>query len=189
MDNTKRRAVDRYKPAHAPVGGDLPQTVRWVATELERVGYAITGASEGTGTGDVPSTRTITGVQSVAGGGDLSADRTLALVNDQDTPPANYVYGTDGSGVRGWWPAGTGPGGGVTSIDVSGGITGLVFTGGPVTTAGTITMSGTLDAGHGGTGSDTLTGYIKGDGSAALYGQAGVPAEDISTPIDCGTFN
>lgn len=46
----------------------------------------------------------------------------------------------------------------VTSVDVSGGTTGLTFSGGPITTSGTITMAGTLAVANGGTGSTTLTG-------------------------------
>lgn len=42
-------------------------------------------------------------------------------------------------------------GGTVTSVDVSGGTTGLSFSGGPVTTSGTITMAGTLAVANGGT--------------------------------------
>lgn len=42
----------------------------------------------------------------------------------------------------------------VTSIDVNGGTTGLTFTGGPVTSTGNITMSGTLGVSAGGTGSN-----------------------------------
>jgi hypothetical protein len=53
--------------------------------------------------------------------------------------------------------AGTGT---VTSIDVSGGTTGMSFAGGPITTTGTITMSGTLDANNGGTG---FSAYTVGD--------------------------
>lgn len=45
--------------------------------------------------------------------------------------------------------AGTGT---VTSIDVSGGTTGLTTSGGPVTASGTITLSGTLAVANGGTG-------------------------------------
>lgn len=48
----------------------------------------------------------------------------------------------------------------VTSIDVSGGTTGLTFSGGPISTTGTITMAGTLDANNGGTG---MTAYAVGD--------------------------
>lgn len=45
---------------------------------------------------------------------------------------------------------------GVRSVDVLGGTTGLTFSGGPVTTTGTITMDGTLGPEHGGTGIDVL---------------------------------
>lgn len=47
--------------------------------------------------------------------------------------------------------------GSVTSIDVSGGTTGLTFSGGPITTSGTITMAGTLDVDNGGTGQTSYT--------------------------------
>lgn len=40
----------------------------------------------------------------------------------------------------------------VTSVDASGGTTGLTFSGGPVTTSGTLTLAGTLDLDNGGTG-------------------------------------
>jgi hypothetical protein len=49
-------------------------------------------------------------------------------------------------------------GGAVTSVDVSGGTTGLTFSGGPVTTAGVITMAGTLAVASGGTGASSLAG-------------------------------
>jgi len=48
-------------------------------------------------------------------------------------------------------------GGTVTSIDVSGGTTGLTTSGGAVTTSGTITLAGTLIAGNGGTGQSVYT--------------------------------
>lgn len=40
----------------------------------------------------------------------------------------------------------------VKSVDVSGGTTGLTFSGGPVTTSGTVTLAGTLAVANGGTG-------------------------------------
>jgi hypothetical protein len=40
-------------------------------------------------------------------------------------------------------------------VDVSGGTTGLTFSGGPITSSGTITMAGTLGIGNGGTGQTT----------------------------------
>lgn len=46
----------------------------------------------------------------------------------------------------------------VTSVNVSGGTTGLTATGGPITTSGTITLGGTLAVTNGGTGTTTSTG-------------------------------
>lgn len=50
--------------------------------------------------------------------------------------------------------------GGVTSVNVSGGSTGLTTSGGPITTAGIITLAGTLNAASGGTGQSS---YAVGD--------------------------
>jgi len=50
---------------------------------------------------------------------------------------------------------GGGGSGTVTSVDVSGGTTGLTTTGGPVTTSGTITLAGVLNVANGGTGTAT----------------------------------
>jgi trimeric autotransporter adhesin len=49
------------------------------------------------------------------------------------------------------------PLGTVTSVDVSGGTTGLTTSGGPVTTSGTITLAGTLAVANGGTGQTSYT--------------------------------
>ena len=50
--------------------------------------------------------------------------------------------------------------GSVTSVGVSGGSTGMSFNNSPITSSGTMTMSGTLDVDNGGTG---LTSYTAGD--------------------------
>jgi hypothetical protein len=56
-----------------------------------------------------------------------------------------------------FYGAGGGTGSGtVTSVDVSGGTTGLTTSGGPVTTSGTITLAGTLAVANGGTGGTTV---------------------------------
>ena len=49
------------------------------------------------------------------------------------------------------------PLGTVTSVDVSGGTTGLSFSGGPIISSGTITMAGTLAVANGGTGGTTVS--------------------------------
>lgn len=46
----------------------------------------------------------------------------------------------------------------VTSVNVSGGTTGLTTSGGPITTNGTITLSGTVNVANGGTGATTAGG-------------------------------
>jgi len=52
----------------------------------------------------------------------------------------------------------SGVGAGVTSINVDGGATGLIATGGPVTSVGTITLSGVLEVASGGTGATDAPG-------------------------------
>jgi hypothetical protein len=57
-----------------------------------------------------------------------------------------------------WAPAAAGGNGTVTSVNVSGGTTGLTTSGGPVTSSGTITLAGTLALANGGTGATTAAG-------------------------------
>lgn len=75
----------------------------------------------------------------------------------------------------------------VTSVDVSGGTTGLTATGGPITAAGTITLGGTLALTNGGTGATTASGArgTLGLGSAAVL-NAGV-AGGVATLDGGGT--
>ena len=57
-----------------------------------------------------------------------------------------------------WAPTTGGGGGGsgtVASVNVAGGTTGLTFSGGPITSTGTITLAGTLAIANGGTGATT----------------------------------
>jgi hypothetical protein len=72
------------------------------------------------------------------------------------------------------------PLGTVTSIDVSGGTTGLTYSGGPITSAGTITMAGTLITTNGGTG---LSSYTAGD---ITYYAAGTALSKLA--IGASTF-
>lgn len=89
--------------------------------------------------------------------------------------------------------------GGVTSVDVSGGSTGLTTSGGPITTTGTITLAGTLNAASGGTGQSS---YATGDilyasaattltklplGTQGLVLKAGAAAPEWG-PVSGGTF-
>lgn len=105
----------------------------------------------------------VSGIVAVANGGTGTATPSL-------------VAGTNVT-ITGTWPnqtiAASGGGGGsgtVTSVDVSGGTTGLTTSGGPVTTSGTITIGGTLATTNGGTGltSFTANGVIFASSTSAL---------------------
>lgn len=67
-------------------------------------------SSEKTENTFVPLTRTVDGTLSITGGGDLTTDRTLSLVNDAASPGNTKLYGTNASGVKGWYDT-TGGGG------------------------------------------------------------------------------
>lgn len=51
----------------------------------------------------VTASRLIDTQHSLAGGGSLTSNRTLSLVNDVLAPGASMFYGTNNSGVRGWY--------------------------------------------------------------------------------------
>ena len=88
---------------------------------------------------------------------------------------------------------GTGGGGGgsgtVISVDASGGNTGLSFSGGPITSSGTLTLSGTLGANSGGTGQST---YTQGDllyaSAANTLGKLGIGANNQVLTVSNGTL-
>ena len=105
-----------------------------------------------------------------------TAATTLTLPPDAGTN--GYVLSTNGAGTLSWIAVGgTGT---VTSVDVSGGTTGLTTSGGPVTTSGTITLAGTLVVSNGGTGRATLTSNV-------VYKGAGTSAIATSSITDDGT--
>lgn len=123
------------------------------ATDIEWVAVS--------GTGTVTSVDLTAGTGISVAGGPITTSGSITVTN---TAPDQTVVLTAGTNVSisGTYPsftinstdqfAGT-----VTSVDVSGGTTGLSFTGGPVTTSGTITMAGTLAVANGGTGQTTFT--------------------------------
>lgn len=97
----------------------------------------------------------------------------ISLDELQIGPPPMESTGSGGGG-------GTGT---VTSVDVSGGTTGLTTSGGPITSSGTITMAGTLNVTNGGTGATTAAGapFALKDANADITSMSGVTG-GISTP-------
>jgi hypothetical protein len=132
---------------------------------LSAPAFLTVGSSPVTSSGTLALTFSGTAIPAVNGGtaqttyttGDLlyaSGANTLAKLGIGTSAQVLTVTG----GVPAWEAvAGTGT---VTSVDMSGGTTGLTTSGGPVTSSGTITLAGTLAAVNGGTAQTT---YATGD--------------------------
>lgn len=97
----------------------------------------------------------------LTGGG----NNQTSLDDLQLAPP--FVPSTSGSGT-------------VTSVDVSGGTTGLTASGGPITSSGTITLGGTLAIGSGGTGATSAGG--------APFALKGANTDITSVTLTSGTI-
>ena len=89
---------------------------------------------------------------------DAAGRFATAFVNDA-TPTRAILKNAGGATLLDIDPVTVSSGGGtiVSSINVSGGTTGLTATGGPVTSSGTITLAGTLVVANGGTGAADVT--------------------------------
>lgn len=95
----------------------------------------------------------VTGTVAIANGGtgQTTASGAINALLPSQTGNSGKVLGTNGTSAL-WTLAGTGT---VTSVDGSGGTTGLTLTGGPITASGTLTLGGTLAIANGGTGNTT----------------------------------
>ena len=127
----------------------------------------VSGGTTGftTSGGPITSSGTITlgGTLVVANGGTNSTATPTAGAVPYGTGTAydftavgtvGQVLTSAGAGTPTWATPTTGT---VSSVDVSGGTTGLTTSGGPITSSGTITLAGTLTAANGGTGYSTYT--------------------------------
>lgn len=150
--------------------------------------------------------RTITGTTNqidVADGNGASGNPTVSLASNAIFPgteavtvpigtdstrpgaPTNGMirYNTDLNSLEGYAAGAWGQivsGYGVVSVNASGGTTGLTFSGGPITSAGVLTLGGVLDVAHGGTGAVNLTGYVKGSGTSAFTASSTIPSSDVT---------
>jgi hypothetical protein len=111
------------------------------------------------------------------GTGASTSDGALTNLLPTQVGQNGKVLATDGATT--YW-ASLGGVGTVTSVAVDGGTTGLTTSGSPITSAGTITLGGTLNVANGGTGAVTLTGYVKGNGTSAMTAAATIPNTDIT---------
>ena len=104
------------------------------------------------GTGQTTASAAFNALSPVTSTGDL-------IIGNGVNSSTRLAIGTNGyvltsNGTTATWSAISGTGT-VTSVNVSGGTTGLTTSGGPVTTSGTITLAGTLAIANGGTGQTT----------------------------------
>jgi len=141
------------------------------------------------------STADITGTLGVANGGTGQTSFTngqLLIGNSTGNTltPATLTAGsgvtiTNGSGAI--TVAFSGPGAGsVTSVDVSGGTTGLTTSGGPITSSGTVTLAGTLAVANGGTGVTTSTGTgatVRATSPTLVTPLLGTPTSGVATNL------
>lgn len=112
------------------------------------------------------------GVAATTAGQLFSSDETGSLViyKNISTTPFYSVVSTGGASV--------------TSVAASGGTTGFSFTGGPITSSGTLTLAGTLGLANGGTGATTAAAARTALAAAASGANADITSlTGLTTPI------
>lgn len=97
----------------------------------------------------IPAANNITPGHLTAADWNIFNNKQAALVS------ATNIKTINGSSILGSGDLVITGSGTVTSVNASGGTTGLTFSGGPITTTGTLTLAGTLAVANGGTGSAT----------------------------------
>jgi hypothetical protein len=179
-------------------GGDAPNT-SFNGSAARTVDYSTVGAPKIDGTG-------ATGTWGIGISGNAATATSATTSTNLAGGAANQIVYQTGSGATSFitgptiantflewsgsafqWSAN--PLGTVTSVDVSGGTTGLTFSGGPVTTSGTITMAGTLAIANGGTNATatpTAGAVAYGTGTAYAFTSAGSSGQ-VLTSAGVGT--
>ncbi len=143
-----------------------------------------TGLSASGGPITSSGTLTLSGTLAVANGGTGATSLTAnyVLLGNGASTPQQVAPGANGNVLMStgstWASVTPGVGGTVTSVAVSGGTTGLTTSGGPITTTGTITLSGTLAVANGGTGTTTSTG----SGNVVLSSSPTLVTPALGTP-------
>ena len=142
-----------------PVAGAVTSVDLTAGTGISVSGGPITASGAITVVNTAPDQ-----VVSITSGTAISATGTYPNFTIDNTAPDQVVVLTQGgtTTITGTYPNFTISSddqfdGTVTSIDASGGTTGLSFSGGPVTGAGTLTLGGVLAVTNGGTGATSAT--------------------------------
>ena len=164
-----------------------PSTGTLTASSFSGAGTGLTGTASGLSIGGNAATATTaTSATSATTATNIASGSANQIVYQTGSGATSFITAPSVSGtVLQWngsaftWAATSGSGT-VTSVDVSGGTTGLSFSGGPITTSGTITASGTLIVANGGTGATTLTGYVYGNGTGAMTASTTIPNTAIT---------
>jgi hypothetical protein len=118
-----------------------------------------TGLSVSNGSGTISLTNT--GVTSAVAGTGISVSGATGAVTITNAGVTSLIAGSNitiSASTGAITISSSNPGGTVTSVDASGGTTGMTFTGGPITSSGTLTLGGTLAVANGGTGATTVAG-------------------------------
>lgn len=185
----------------------------WVAppgaTSGTVTSVGVSGGTTGLTTSGGPITAsgtiTLAGTLAIASGGTGNTSATAAFnaLSPMTTAGDIIIGGVSGAGTRlaigtsgqiltvsggapTWAAAGAGT---VTSVNVSGGTTGLTTSGGPITGSGTITLAGTLAVANGGTGSTSGLVTQSGIGMVASAGQLlGTNTNDAASAGNVGQF-
>lgn len=164
---------------------------------------SLTGSGIVSGSGSIANYVTITGISNqtaVTNGNGAAGNPTIGLADNPILPGTGSVTVPQGTGAQqpvgadgqlrfntttstfdgysagSWRQFSTA--GGVSSF--SGGSTGFL----PSTpTSGAISLTGTLVAASGGTGANTLTGYVYGNGTSAMTASTTIPTTDLSGTV------